>query len=583
MNQQHGQHQQHGHQHQPSVDTRLESLSPESSPTYHSNDEIIQFLLEGESEIDVSLGNLDGSISNLTDSSVMVSSQYIQHSKGKNTPYDSTPMQNVTYQINQKEECLQQKDREQHQQHLSHGHEYDSQSLSYPTNNHHSTYAGEPSLQQHPTQQSCEEVGSKVELEQQCIQQSLSYPRYYQRKSAHQDYHQALSSSLPQNLINRSEEVRISASGGLSQLPMPSGLPLRSQFASSSSSSPPPPPLPPPSRQEPPKIIENENENEDELDEALFQMLSTMFHQLPTTLSSSTNTSSMTSTPPSSANVPTLSTTTSTCTKNINSSYYPPLSPSNQSQYCTTGQRVEALLTQRTLSNSLMNNNSNQDFSLKKVCNGIKNQTDPSLNTTPIHHTTRNSKTTNDKTKSPTSRKLASSSGSRIKKSVRRKCSVLKCTNGVVQGGLCIAHGARRKICQHPGCTKRVKQAGMCSSHGSTRKRCNVEGCTKFVEQGGKKLKCVVHGAKFKNTNVCGNDMEGLCEKQASASASTSTYTISSGKCETYDGREKSKKENPSAQYDLPTLYCVPVNGNSPTNTTQQDTELPDMGNNRRR
>eukprot|EP00551_Chaetoceros_affinis_P018585 CAMPEP_0203723310 /NCGR_PEP_ID=MMETSP0092-20131115/6230_1 /ASSEMBLY_ACC=CAM_ASM_001090 /TAXON_ID=426623 /ORGANISM="Chaetoceros affinis, Strain CCMP159" /LENGTH=403 /DNA_ID=CAMNT_0050603625 /DNA_START=18 /DNA_END=1226 /DNA_ORIENTATION=- len=403
MNQQHGQHQQHGHQHQPSVDTRLESLSPESSPTYHSNDEIIQFLLEGESEIDVSLGNLDGSISNLTDSSMMVSSQYIQHSKGKNTPYDSSPMQNVTYQINQKEECLQQKDREQHQQHLSHGHEYDSQSLSYPTNNHHSTYAGEPSLQQHPTQQSCEEVGSKVELEQQCIQQSLSYPRYYQRKSAHQDYHQALSSSLPQNLINRSEEVRISASGGLSQLPMPSGLPLRSQFASSSSSSP-PPPLPPPSRQEPPKIIENENENEDELDEALFQMLSTMFHQLPTTLSSSTNTSSMTSTPPSTANVPTLSTTTSTCTKNINSSYYPPLSPSNQSQYCTTGQGVEAMLTQRTLSNSLMNNNSNQDFSLKKVCNGIKSQTDPSLNTTPIHHTTRNSKTTNDKTKSPTSR-----------------------------------------------------------------------------------------------------------------------------------------------------------------------------------
>ena len=45
-------------------------------------------------------------------------------------------------------------------------------------------------------------------------------------------------------------------------------------------------------------------------------------------------------------------------------------------------------------------------------------------------------------------------------KRIRRKCTVEGCENRVVQGGLCISHGAKRKICGFPGCTKHVKKAG---------------------------------------------------------------------------------------------------------------------------
>lgn len=91
-------------------------------------------------------------------------------------------------------------------------------------------------------------------------------------------------------------------------------------------------------------------------------------------------------------------------------------------------------------------------------------------------------------------------------KRIRRKCTVGDCANRVVQGGLCIAHGAKRKICQHPGCNKNVKKCGMCSTHGPARKRCENRGCGKVAVQGGK---CIAHGAKKK---LC--ESEG-CTKQA--------------------------------------------------------------------
>jgi len=91
-------------------------------------------------------------------------------------------------------------------------------------------------------------------------------------------------------------------------------------------------------------------------------------------------------------------------------------------------------------------------------------------------------------------------------KRVRRKCTVEGCPNRVVQGGLCISHGAKRKQCKHPGCTKNVKKAGLCSTHGPARKRCDAEGCQKVAVQGGR---CIAHGAKKK---LC--DVEG-CKKQA--------------------------------------------------------------------
>lgn len=96
----------------------------------------------------------------------------------------------------------------------------------------------------------------------------------------------------------------------------------------------------------------------------------------------------------------------------------------------------------------------------------------------------------------------------------RRKCSVEGCPNRVVQGGLCISHGAKRKTCSHPGCSKNVKKAGLCSTHGPARKRCEAEGCTKVAVQGGR---CIAHGAKKKVCSIeeCTKQaiMGGMCKK----------------------------------------------------------------------
>ena len=99
-------------------------------------------------------------------------------------------------------------------------------------------------------------------------------------------------------------------------------------------------------------------------------------------------------------------------------------------------------------------------------------------------------------------------------KRIRRKCTVGGCINRVVQGGLCIAHGAKRKLCGHPGCTKNVKKAGLCSTHGPARKRCDLPGCSKVAVQGGR---CIAHGAKKKLCEVSGCDKQailtGMCKK----------------------------------------------------------------------
>ena len=78
-------------------------------------------------------------------------------------------------------------------------------------------------------------------------------------------------------------------------------------------------------------------------------------------------------------------------------------------------------------------------------------------------------------------------------KRIRRKCSAPSCPNRVVQGGVCVTHGAKRKLCLHAGCDKAVKLAGYCSTHGPARKKCDEWGCTRVAVQGGK---CLSHGAK---------------------------------------------------------------------------------------
>jgi hypothetical protein len=115
-------------------------------------------------------------------------------------------------------------------------------------------------------------------------------------------------------------------------------------------------------------------------------------------------------------------------------------------------------------------------------------------------------------------------------KRVRRKCTVGGCHNRVVQGGLCIAHGAKRKQCKHPGCTKHVKKAGLCSTHGPARKRCEANGCTKVAVQGGR---CIAHGAKKRACAVedCTKQaiLGGMCKKHHDQSQQGSTAPIGHG------------------------------------------------------
>ena len=136
-------------------------------------------------------------------------------------------------------------------------------------------------------------------------------------------------------------------------------------------------------------------------------------------------------------------------------------------------------------------------------------------------------------------------------KRIRRKCTVGNCANRVVQGGLCISHGAKRKTCKHPGCNKNVKKAGLCSTHGPARKRCENRGCGKVAVQGGH---CIAHGAKKK---LC--EFED-CEKQA----------ILSGMC---------KKHHDAAEgimtADTETDSCVEIDSEKPEPTQEKAPKRP--------
>lgn len=165
-----------------------------------------------------------------------------------------------------------------------------------------------------------------------------------------------------------------------------------------------------------------------------------------------------------------------------------------------------------------------------------------------------------------TVRKFAPGSSS---KRIRRKCTVANCNNRVVQGGLCISHGAKRKTCSHPGCTKNVKKAGLCSAHGPARKRCEFEGCAKVAVQGGR---CIAHGAKKKLCSVedCTKQaiLAGMCKKHHDQKHGVVT------------ARASRRQSIPNVPSDLrsstsqsPPL-CVEINS-KPRHSPSGDNELP--------
>jgi hypothetical protein len=77
----------------------------------------------------------------------------------------------------------------------------------------------------------------------------------------------------------------------------------------------------------------------------------------------------------------------------------------------------------------------------------------------------------------------------------RRYCSQNGCDNQVIQGGVCLKHGARRTRCSQDGCDNQVQLGGVCVKHGARVMRCRQEGCGNIVVQGGV---CLKHGAIVK-------------------------------------------------------------------------------------
>jgi len=150
-------------------------------------------------------------------------------------------------------------------------------------------------------------------------------------------------------------------------------------------------------------------------------------------------------------------------------------------------------------------------------------------------------------------------------KRVRRKCTVEGCPNRVVQGGLCISHGAKRKQCAHPGCNKNVKKAGLCSTHGPARKKCDYERCTKVAVQGGR---CISHGAKKKLCTISGCSKQailaGMCKKHHDEHEGKEPYRGGSSQKKT-GGRKKAgaaklqKKASIAPEGDL----CVVIDEQS--------------------
>ena len=91
----------------------------------------------------------------------------------------------------------------------------------------------------------------------------------------------------------------------------------------------------------------------------------------------------------------------------------------------------------------------------------------------------------------------------------RQTCKVIECTNKVVKGGVCIRHGASRKLCSYSKngvkCTSYAHKGGVCTSHGAKKKRCSSVGCTNQAMKGGL---CRHHGAYRQEKNNKNNQQK---------------------------------------------------------------------------
>jgi len=68
---------------------------------------------------------------------------------------------------------------------------------------------------------------------------------------------------------------------------------------------------------------------------------------------------------------------------------------------------------------------------------------------------------------------------------VATKCRREGCANTAKRGGVCVAHGARKKRCSHEVCANGVVAGGVCITHGARTQLCKSEGRAKRTQKGG--------------------------------------------------------------------------------------------------
>lgn len=76
-----------------------------------------------------------------------------------------------------------------------------------------------------------------------------------------------------------------------------------------------------------------------------------------------------------------------------------------------------------------------------------------------------------------------------------KRCGTSGLTKVVVKGGICVRHGAKKKMCNYPGCTKISQKCGVCHTHGGKKKTCSHTGCSSNTLNSGV---CRRHGAIIK-------------------------------------------------------------------------------------
>jgi len=124
-----------------------------------------------------------------------------------------------------------------------------------------------------------------------------------------------------------------------------------------------------------------------------------------------------------------------------------------------------------------------------------------------------------NKRKRPSEERNVDVSTSTIKPTIVKKryiytCTHEGCNNRVVNGGLCVKHGAKRLICKHEGCNNQCTVGGLCIKHGAKKYTCSHDGCTNQIISRGV---CIKHGAKRRTCSHKGCDkwslQGGVCTK----------------------------------------------------------------------